>query len=184
LAEEVAEAEAQELERDPAFVLHRYIWTVGEGRTDEEIRRCWGTYVRAGVKLSTTLRELTEAGKIEMRGDRRVALCSPWSEPQVASAVCPQCGKLYADPECPHMDPRCGSCLLDCDEVCSPPQQDGYEDAVMRDADDNLPTEAELQADRYVGGVPQVDLQDINDRLKRLERLVEHLVIMDNERRG
>lgn len=87
-----ARPKPSELHGTPAFQLHQYIWSVGEGRTDAEIRAYWVAHFtlarsmaassRAwGEKLSPLLRELTEAGKIEKRGDRRVALYAPWAKP-------------------------------------------------------------------------------------------------------
>jgi len=65
-----------------SYALHTYIFAVGEGRTDAELRH-YAHFDRQfeHLKLSAVLRELTEAGKIEKRGDRRVALCAPWAEP-------------------------------------------------------------------------------------------------------
>lgn len=172
----------------PAFELHRYIWSVGEGRTDKEIQKYWGVHLW-GEKLSTLLRELTEAGKIEKRGDRRVALCSPWADdvaraaheskgppstphftPQVAADVpkCQVCGLPYADPVCPHMDPRCGSCPLDCDEedACSPPLED---EALAIE----VPDEEALNADRYP--LSKGDVSAYYERLNRIEQKLDSL---------
>lgn len=98
-----------ELHGKPAFELHRFIWAVGEGRTDAELlhflhrEACWGR------TLSSLLRELTDAGKIARRGDRRVALCAPWQEPPQAAG--------YKRPErrrCPHDGGTCHhSCAPD-----------------------------------------------------------------------
>jgi len=154
LGEEEREAKARpkpsEMHGERLFELHRYIWAVGEGRTDSEIRRHWGTRLW-GMKLSTALRKLTEAGKIEKRGDRRVALCTPWQTP------------------------------------CHEPVTGLAHDAPIHEQQG--PPEDKLDADRYGKGIPQIDLQDIHDRLKNIELLVlklldyvDHLVCMDNER--
>jgi hypothetical protein len=164
------------------FELHRFIWSVGDGRTDREIR----SFHRAmswPEKPSYLIRELTKAGKIERRGDHRVALCAPWAKPPPKTE--PALGPGRAGGEgwvgaAPEDDGRV-PCYGQGGEIIDWARPEEIEAAARA-------AEEELQADRYP--MSRADVSAFYERLNRMEqkldklaRLVEYLVRRENEQR-